>query len=453
MTEAPIDSRTVRLTALLQLEHEARQAATSTELGFVIVNETHRLIPYHRAALWRMTGSGGVRVEAVSGLAELERHSPYLTWTRKVIKSLSTSGESHACRVVQSGELPESLAQDWSEWCPGPSVWCPFVGRSGAIIGGLWLVREQEWEPGEVTLLERITDAYAHAWEALDARRATTFRGRWLSRFPGRSVKFIILAALIGSMFIPLRLSVLAPADVIPVEPVIVSSPIEGVILGIHVRPNQAVEQGDLLFSLDDAALSSRHEVAQKALAVAEADYLRAVQKAFNDVASKAEVAMRKAVVDEKSAEVSYTQRLLERVDVRAPRAGIAVFGDPNDWLGKPVAVGEKVMTVADPLRTEVQVWVPVDDAINLEPGAEVRVFLNTDPTRPLAARIYESSYEAKLNATGLLAFQAKARFDGDRTAPRIGLKGTAKIYGETVTLSYYLLRRPIAATRQFFGL
>jgi multidrug resistance efflux pump len=453
MTEAPIDSRAVRLSALLQLEQEARQAATPTELGFVIVNETHRLIPYQRAVLWRMAGAGGVRVEAVSGLAELERHSPYLAWVRKLFKTLSSTGESHACRIVESEELPEQLRQGWSEWCPGPAVWCPFVGKSGGIMGGFWLVREQSWEPGEITLLERVTDAYGHAWDALDARRTSTFRGRWFNRFPGRSLKLVILAGAIGSLFIPVRLSVLAPADVIPVQPVIVSSPIEGAIQSISVRPNQSVEQGDLLFSLDDAALSSRHEVAQKALAVAEADYLRAVQKAFNDAASKAEVAMRKAVVDEKTAELAYTQRLLGRVAVRAPRSGISVFGDPNDWLGKPVAVGEKVMTIADPGRTEAQAWVPVEDAINLEPGAEMRLFLNTDPTRPLEARIYESSYEAKINAAGLLAFQVKARFEEGQQGPRIGLKGTAKIYGETVSLGYYLLRRPIAAGRQFFGL
>ena len=36
---------------------------------------------------------------------------------------------------------------------------------------------------------------------------------------------------------------------------------------------------------------------------------------------------------------------------------------------------------------------------------------------------------------------------------PRIGLKGTAKVFGERVSLFYYLLRRPLAAARQFVGL
>jgi hypothetical protein len=34
-----------------------------------------------------------------------------------------------------------------------------------------------------------------------------------------------------------------------------------------------------------------------------------------------------------------------------------------------------------------------------------------------------------------------------------MGLKGTAKIYGDKVPLFYYLMRRPISALRQTFGI
>jgi multidrug resistance efflux pump len=286
----------------------------------------------------------------------------------------------------------------------------------------------------------------------MELRRHSNLRERWLRSLPGRKVKLAALAVLVLMLFMPIRVSVLGSVDIVPQEPVLVTSPIEGVIEKIHVRPNQPVKKGDFLYSLDDATLSSRHEIAKKALAVAQADYLRAAQKAFSDLASKAEIAMRKAVVDQKSTEVEYTQQLLQRVDVRAPRAGIAVFGDPNDWLGKPVVVGEKVMTVADPKRTELQAWVPVGDAINLEPGAEVRVFLNTDPTRPLTAELYEASYEAQVNPSGVLAFKVRAKFADGTPPPRIGLKGTAKIYGERVLLGYYIMRRPLAAVRESLG-
>jgi multidrug resistance efflux pump len=449
-SRAEIDPATKRLSALLQLSQEAREAETPLALGFVFVNETYRLIEYQQAVFWRFGSGGGISVDAVSGIAEIEAQSPYVVWTRRVVKQLSGAEGSHRCRVVDPEELPQRLRSDWDEWLPGPLVWCPFVGRGGGVIGGLLLTRSSAWSEGELVLLDRLGGAYGHAWEALTRHR----QGGGLKRMlAGRkALKWLLPAALLAAMFIPVHLSVLAPASVVSLQPVIVSSSIDGVVSEIHVRPSEQVSAGQKLFSLDDSKLASRHEVAQKALAVAEADYLRSTQKAFTDASSKAEVAMRRAVVEQKRAEVAYTESLLQRVDVRAPIGGIAVFSDRNEWLGKPVAVGERVMTVADPAHTGLTLWVPVGDAVNLAPGAAVRVFLNTDPTRPLPAEIEQASYEAQVNENGILAFKARARFTSPDASPRIGLKGTAKIYGEQVSLGYYLFRRPLAAVRQAIG-
>jgi len=114
---------------------------------------------------------------------------------------------------------------------------------------------------------------------------------------------------------------------------------------------------------------------------------------------------------------------------------------------------GEKVLTLANPDDAEVQIQLPVDDAINLEPGARVRMFLNIDPTRPLDAQLRQTSYEAEVTPEDILAFRLKASFDEGTPLPRIGLKGTAKIYGDKVPLFYYLMRRPISALRQTLGL
>jgi len=41
---------------------------------------------------------------------------------------------------------------------------------------------------------------------------------------------------------------------------------------------------------------------------------------------------------------------------------------------------------------------------------------------------------------------------DGDEQQRRLGLHGTAKLYGGRVVLGYYLLRRPIATARAWLG-
>jgi hypothetical protein len=152
---------------------------------------------------------------------------------------------------------------------------------------------------------------------------------------------------------------------------------------------------------------------------------------------------------------VAALDELLQRVEVKAGRDGIAVFGDVDDWQGRPVVTGERILQLADPADAGLLVWLPVADAINLSEGAEVRLYLQTAPLTPLAARIVQTSYQATLSPEGVASYRVRARFDDPATAlpvARIGLKGTAKIHGERAPLAYYLLRRPLAAARAWTG-
>jgi hypothetical protein len=104
------------------------------------------------------------------------------------------------------------------------------------------------------------------------------------------------------------------------------------------------------------------------------------------------------------------------------------------------------------PAQAEIEIWLPVADAITLSPGAEVDFFLNVAPESPLRASLRQASYEATQSSAGLLGYRLKATLSDPAHPPRIGLKGTAKVFGERVSLFYYLLRRPLAAARQYVG-
>jgi hypothetical protein len=152
------------------------------------------------------------------------------------------------------------------------------------------------------------------------------------------------------------------------------------------------------------------------------------------------------------SAEVAYVSSLLDRLSVKADRAGIAVFEDRNDWTGRPVTIGERILTIADPNQAELEIRLSVPDAITLEPGAPVAFFLNVAPERSIGAVLRYASYEATPSPDGVLSYRLKASFAAGQAPPRIGLKGTAKIYGHRVSLFYFLMRRPLAAVRQVLG-
>jgi len=441
-----------RLTALLQLEKEVRQAATKVELGFVVVNESHRVVRYQQAVLWMYKQTGGVRIEAVSGVMKQDRSAPYMMWLREVIQELSKRESARSAYFPEKADLPQNLHEGWDEWYPDFMMWCPLISPAGDMIGGMVMSSAEAWQPGQEAIMLRITETVAHAWVSIEGRERTGMKERFLSALPNKKVQGIALLIFIGILFLPVSLTVLAPATVIAESPVVVSAPVEGVIKVIDVKPNQQVSKGDLLFTLDDTAMVSRLEVSEKSLQVVRADYLRAAQKAFSDSTSKGQLSMLEAQVEEKKADVQYNRAMLERIQVRAEQGGIIIFTDRNDWIGKPLSIGEKVMTLANPEKTELEAWVPVADAIGLEKGASVRIFLNTDPVNPLDAILYQSSYEAELTPEGVLAFRIKASFTG-KNRPRVGLKGTAKIYGDKVSLFYYLMRRPLAAAREFLGL
>ncbi len=73
-------------------------------------------------------------------------------------------------------------------------------------------------------------------------------RGNWLFRRKGK-LGFLVLALLAGLAWMPMRQSVLAPAEVIPKQPVLVRAPIDGVIDRFEVLPNQLVTEGQVLLT------------------------------------------------------------------------------------------------------------------------------------------------------------------------------------------------------------
>jgi hypothetical protein len=446
-----LDAQLYGLGTLVQLLKRARRAATAEELGFVMVNETHALLPYRQAALWQRHARGAGRVVAVSGAATVDRNAPFMLWLNPAVAKLDEDGTTDAIRPVDAGSLGGSLGEGWAEWLPAHGLLIPLQTEGEPVLGALLLARDQPWTEGDAHLMSELAEAYSYGWTRfLGKRRRSLFATLF-----GRSllIKLGLAAAVVAVLCLPVTLSALAPAEVVALQPTIVRAPLEGVVDHFEVQPNAPVEAGQLLLTLDPRAIENKLDVATKALAVAEAEYRQAAQQAVFDDKSRALLAVLKGRAEQRRADVTYNQSLLDRIKVTATRSGLAIYDDPNAWIGKPVAIGERLLEIADPTQAEIEIWLPVADAITLKPGADVDFFLNVTPESPLRATLRQASYEATQSPAGLLGYRLKAKLTDTTHPPRIGLKGTAKVYGERVTLFYYLLRRPLAAARQFVGL
>jgi multidrug efflux pump subunit AcrA (membrane-fusion protein) len=258
-------------------------------------------------------------------------------------------------------------------------------------------------------------------------------------------------ALLVGALF-PVRLSVLAPAELVPANPVAVRAPLEGVIKTFFVRSNDPVKAGQPLFAYDDVAFASKLEVAAESLRTAEAEQRQLAQLALVDAKARGALAAAKGAVEEKRLELEFLRGQLERNRVTAPHDGIVFIDDVNEWIGRPVIAGQRILRLAEPQDQEIEAWLPVADAIELPANGRVRLYLSASPLAPVSGRIRTIAYEATRRPDGSFAYRVRAALEGP-SDHRVGLKGTARLSGGRVPLIYWVLRRPLASARTYLGI
>jgi Barrel-sandwich domain of CusB or HlyD membrane-fusion len=447
--------------AFVHLEERARAAKSVRELLFSLANESWQLLGQRQAFIWDSRAENHSRLRVVSGIAQLGEDSPFTVWLKRLgVWLAKQSKKQPGAQYINIDDIHPSLHEGWKEWLPDYLFIVPLhvPNRGQQVIVAFAL--EEGLDDTQAELAQRLADAYGHAWAALEpkSKQGVFARGYtgWRAA-PRKLIAPLLLLLTVLAMFIPVRLSVLANAEIIALDAAIISAPLDGVIKTFHVQPNQAVKKDEPLFTLDETSLKNRREVAFKQLQVAKADAMAAQQKSFDNETSRSELAGLNGRVAERQAELASVEDQFGRIQVRAPASGVVVFGDINDWLGKPVSTGERVALLADPKDAGVLVWLPVSEAINLEAGAQIKLYLQIAPLKPLVAILTQTSYQAVLSPEGISAYRLKAQLQlsnaDEQALARIGLKGTAKIYGEKAILGYYLFRRPIAFARELTGL
>lgn len=423
----------------LALERQARSAKDLDSLAYALANDAQGLFGFRHAALL-IAG----KVRALTGISVIEANAPFVAFVENAAEQLLAQGRSAKAQVVHAESLNAQTRADWQSLSAAAVFWLPLLDKQQQPFGGLWLAREQPWSDAEQALLQQLGDCYSHAWLALQPRQP------WRLRWPRKKMLGVAAAHLL-LLLLPVRQSVLAPAEVVPLGGQVVAAPLDGVIAEFRVKPNQAVQKGDVLLQFDATSIKAQADVAERSLNVAEAELKANAQRAFADAESSARIDLFAARVEQKRAERDYARELLARTEVRAERDGIAVFADAQRWTGKPVQTGERLMEIADPQQAELRIELAVGDALDFQPGTEVALFLDSDPLHRHQARLQRIAYEAQLTPSAQLAYRLDAEFAA--TPPRIGLRGTAKIFGARGPLLFYLLRRPLAALRQTVGL
>jgi hypothetical protein len=444
------DSRAQVLAGMMAVEEAARIAPDREHLDRVLAGDLRRVLPCDRIVVLHRGWMGALRLCAASDVPTVDRQGPFGLWVEQLARVLEQSPvETVVARVVEWEALPAPLRTSGNEFNLGDMLWLPLLDSRQQAIGALLLQRAAVWQPAEVVLAGHFARSLGHAVQAVRDRRPPPWYARMARRWQlGVLAGLILLAGLI-----PVHITALAPAEVVPADPALVTAPMDGVIAAVQVAPHTLVRAGTPLFAYEATTLTSEYTLAEQKWVLAKEKLAHAEQGAFRDPKSNAERAILQAEVALHATELSYAREMLGWSQVQADRDGVVIFNDADDWIGQPVRTGQEVMRLADPQRVVIRILLPVRDAIVLAAGAEVRLFLDTDPLSPLDATLSHAAYQAETVPEGYSAFRLEARLNPSAAIPRIGLRGTAKLFGEQVPLAFYLLRRPLATARQVLGL
>jgi hypothetical protein len=439
------DPRLKALTLLLQVEQEARKAETREALSFVFVNDVRSVLAARQVVFWAFDDFGRHQVRRVSNVSDVDPASATVLACQEMARWLSATEEARKPSAFTRSDLPESLRSAYPEEIDGFFLHLPLVSPRGGLPGGLLLRHDAPWNEGHLMLAGLLGDTFAHAWQALEPPRRTR---TVLAHLRKHRLKYVAGAVVL--LLLPLRQYVLAPAEVVPIDPVVVAAPLPGVIREVLVAPNQGVKAGDVLFVYEDTELVNRVAAAERAYEVAEAEYLKNAQEAFSCDPCRGRMVQAQAAMARERSQVEWARMQQELGVVKASLDGVVVFSDASDWAGRPVSVGEKVMLLADEERVRLRIALPIEDAIATERNTPVVFYPNVSPLSTYDCRVEQTAYEATPQADNTVAYVLYASLE--EPGARLGWRGTAKVYGDRAPLAYQILRKPLGWLRRATG-
>lgn len=432
------------LAALLQFEGEVRRWTTVPELTYYVANEMRSIVGYDQMFILRQARIGeGYRVITASSIATVDRNAPLVQAIEKAVGELvQTQGvnrahDFEAAALVSDAVLAEYPFTHWR--------WQPLLDSEGKAFGGLLVARRERVRQAEAFRFERVADTVGHSWRALTRDKPV----RRIKRATRREKRAALVAIGVLCLF-PVQLTALAPVEVVAARPFVVAAPFSGVIERILVPPNGPVKVGQPVLRFDNTKLRNDLDVAVEKLQVARARIERSTNLAIDVREESREISLMRAEYELAQADHDYARDLLARAEIAAPEAGMALYSDRRDWEGRAVNVGDPILQIVNPKDIEFRIDLPTKEQMSLSQGSQVKVWLDAQPLWAIDARLETVSYQARPTADGILSFAVVARPVAD--TPRVGSRGTAKVYGRWVPLIYSVLRRPISSFRQFVG-
>jgi len=447
-----VSQELIGLIRLISFFKQLRHKKTQQETGFYFVNELYNLVKYRQCILWLCEGKK-VKPFAGSGQVDVSSDAPISQFLSRLLEekiqqdNISSppengEGEEEFVKIKKYSfadfkDLPD---RDIKEFI-APHVTSVFLYDSRGLLGGAWIDHNSPVGEMEEAVISDAADALAIQLQHF--KKSQSFSVRSL-----KTSKTLILAAVVIFLLWPVRFSSTGEAEIIAKEIDVISAPFNGLIKEVHVAPNDQVKREDLILSLDKTELSNDYAVSLQKLETAIQKLEKTEREAFQDTTKNAEISILKQEIKLADLEVNYAENRLSLADIKAPNDGVVLFSDKNDLIGKPVQAGQTALILANKKDLELLIRIPVKGMIGINEEIPVEFFLNTDPLKSYKAKIYNISYKPAVDPDGLMTYKARAYLSDEEKIEKIGLTGTAKIYGDRTIMLFNILRRPFIALR-----
>jgi hypothetical protein len=440
------ESPVVKILALLnQLSLSAYRSQTKQSLIFQILNDTVQLAHYDRAALIQISPSA--KVLGISGQVQVNKNSVLVQQWKTLATDLKDPNVNQLL-TEDSFQKNSKLWKELSESKSAPEIqWFPLIVNKDVTLG-LWLERWQgkRWSTGEIDVLNFLVQAYAAAYEKhLPKVRIKRVTKRQVMLFAA------VFVSILFFVHIPLR--IVAPCEVVPKNPILLTAPLDGIVADILVKPGQFVAKDQTLLEYDRRIPEQELKVAQKELEITNSELHRATSLSFKDKEQLSQVGVLKLKLLKEKVRLEIAQYIVDRLNVKAPEVGVVMLKDPEEWRGRPVRVGERILKISNPDDTQLRIWLPEGDNVQLDRDKNIKVIMNVSPEKSYLAKLNYVADYSEINDQQLPSFVAEADWENkENSSLKLGLKGTAILYGDDVTLFYWIVRKPWATLRGFFG-
>lgn len=437
--------------ALVELTSLAASAPFFDESLRILADEIQEHLKCHAVALGMIHGKR-IRLASLSGSTRFDKRGS----TAYALQSAMRETVLHNTPIHWPRRPEETDRPDLSDVAHqelqrvldlAHSVSFPLKRGDGKTVAVLTVMWRHDHLPTPVTY--RFLDSAAphlgsliHKFRQADPASSRKWHHYLWGRVSKRKRTFLAAAGVlfIGILCWPIHFPVNVDCLVQPVLRRVVSSPFDGILKKSFAEPGQNVKQGELLALLDDRELLWKHAE----LLAARDRAIRQRDLAMTDNDSPVAVTqMAQFEVESLDLEIRLVEYRQDNLELRAPLDGIILSGDLQRAEGIPLRQGQVLYEIGPDERMIVELLIPAHDIALVQPGAEVRMRLASFPGASWHTTIRTIRPQSEIiDSRNVFVAEAEIHNKDNLAVLRAGMKGRARISGDSAPIGWVLTRR-----------